>query len=407
VVVEPAAGAAVAVPAGGAPLAATEPPGPFHELLDALTGGEVRLDLRLRAEIVEEDELDTSQAYTSRLRLGYGSAPWHGLSVYAEMEDIRSADEDLYNAAGLNGEPDKAVVADPEDTELNQFYAKYHHDYFGLIAGRQRITLDDRRFVGNVGWRQNEQTYDAYTVTSEWIEDLALFYSYLDDVNRIFGPDARRDFESNSHLLHASYAGLPAGLGRLTAFGYFLDFPNADASSSSTGGLRVEGSRPLGEDFSLGHILSYAYQADAADNADDYGVHYYFIEGSLSKKGLGALGAGYEVLGSDDGEAAFQTPLATGHRFNGWADVFLTTPDDGLEDLYVFASATLFWKIRTDVYYHWFFSDEGSSDFGNEIDAVASKAITKNLSVLAKLAVFDGDGLPDVQKYWLQTELTF
>ena len=46
---------------------------------------------------------------------------------------------------------------------------------------------------------------------------------------------------------------------------------------------------------------------------------------------------GYELLGSDDGKVAFNTPLATKHKFNGWADKFLGTPKEGLEDVYLTA----------------------------------------------------------------------
>ncbi len=60
---------------------------------------------------------------------------------------------------------------------------------------------------------------------------------------------------------------------------------------------------------------------------------------ALAVKGIGTLGVGYELLGSDDGVAAFQTPLATLHKFNGFADQFLVTPAGGLQDIYFYAKA--------------------------------------------------------------------
>ena len=57
--------------------------------------------------------------------------------------------------------------------------------------------------------------------------------------------------------------------------------------------------------------------------------------GSLS---FGPLGfkAGYEVLeGAPTGGLAFVTPLATLHKFQGWADKFLATPASGIEDAYI------------------------------------------------------------------------
>ena len=381
-------------------------PGLFDPVLDAFLDGDVTFNLRGRVEIVEQDDTDTSQAYTERLRLGYGTKPLHGLSFYLDFEDVRSVDDDLYNAAGLNGEPDKAVVADPEDTELNQFLARYEGKFFGAAAGRQRMILDDHRFVGNVGWRQNEQTLDAYTVTSDWIPDTSILYSYVDDVNRIFGPDARRDFRSDSHLVNVAYQGLPGV--KLTAFGYFLDFGNSDPNSSDSFGLRAAGSQSLPSDLSLGYIASYAHQVDAGGNANDYEADYYLVEATVSKKGVGKVGVGYEVLGSDDGDFAFQTPLSTLHKFNGWADLFLVTPNDGLEDLYFLAGADLPLGIKSLAVYHMFFSEDRSRDIGGEFDALLSKALNENLTVLGKLAVFHSESaLPKTQRYWFQVELKF
>ena len=386
------------------PVAAEE--APPKTLQEAITGGKVDFDLRLRGEFVEQDGFESSQAYTERIRLGYGSIPYHGLSFYLDMEDIRTADDDRYNAAGLNANPDKAVIADPKDTELNQAYAKYAHQGLELIGGRQRIILDDHRFVGNVGWRQNEQTYDAATVKYTYEKDFSFFYSHLWDINRIFGPDADRDFKSDSHLVNISYGGLD--LGKLTAFAYFLDFDNSAANSSDTYGFRFAGENSLCEELALGHVLSYATQSDAGDNPTDYDADYYLLEGSVSCKDSGRVGGGYEVLSSDNDMAAFRTPLATLHGMNGWADAFLVTPAGGLEDAYVFAAAQLPAQIKAKIYYHWFLAEESGGDYGEEIDIVLVKELAENLTVLAKFADFDGNAaFTDRTKFWLQTELKF
>ena len=181
-------------------------------LADAVFGGEAHLNLRLRAEIVDATSLEGAQAYTERLRAGYGSKPFNGFSFYFDFEDIRSADDDLYNASGIHGDPAKAVIADPEATELNQGYLKYQDpdQRVTLIGGRQRITLDDHRFVGDVGWRQNEQTFDAATVIANLPGGMTGQYSYLWDINRVFGQGfvdgnpAISDFRSDSHLFNLS-----------------------------------------------------------------------------------------------------------------------------------------------------------------------------------------------------------
>ena len=382
-----------------------EEPSAFETLWETFAGGKFTLDIRARAEIVDQTNLDTAQAYTARTRFGYGTKALYGFSFYFDFEDIRSANDDLYNAAGLNGQPRKAVVADPEDTELNQLFGRYSSEYVTATAGRQRLILDDHRFVGNVGWRQNEQTFDAYTLASGWILKTPLLYSYVDDVNRIFGPDARRDFESDSHVVNLSFDLLP--LGKLTTFGYFLDFPNSPANSSHTYGARLGAKHTRGREY-ITYAASYAYQVDAGPNPTDYAAGYYFVEGAYGTEDIGDVGVGYEVLGSDDGRFAFRTPLATGHKFNGWADSFLVTPANGLEDVYFFVNAYLPAGIEGRLVHHLFFSHRRNREFGGEFDALLSKAFNEHVSVLGKLAIFEGEaGFPDVQKYWMQVQVTF
>jgi len=119
---------------------------------------------------------------------------------------------------------------------------------------------------------------------------------------------------------------------------------------------------------------------------------------------------GYELLGSDDGKVAFNTPLATKHKFNGWADKFLGTPKEGLEDVYLTAKGKVS-GVKWAATYHDFSSDEGSIDFGNEIDLVATYQINKNYGVLVKAANYsEGDsGIAptDTNKLWVQMTAKF
>src|SRR5690606_12592617 len=82
--------------------------------------------------------------------------------------------------------------------------------------------------------------------------------------------------------------------------------------------------------------LSVLYSAEyALQKADNFDASYLALEGGVLVQGV-TLALGYESLGSDDGAYGFQTPLATKHAFNGWADKFLiSTPVDGLTDTYV------------------------------------------------------------------------
>jgi hypothetical protein len=82
-----------------------------------------------------------------------------------------------------------------------------------------------------------------------------------------------------------------------------------------------------------------AHQTNYANNPLSISLNYWLGEGSVTYKGLTGL-IGYEVL-EGNGTIGFATPLATLHAFNGWADMFLTTPANGLKDFYLKAAYVL------------------------------------------------------------------
>jgi hypothetical protein len=362
------------------------------------------LEVRGRYEFADQAGRNESNAYTVRTRLGLETANVNGFKALVEMEDVRSlgstSDYNPYPQAG------RTVIADPKGTELNRLQLSYKSDGTQVILGRQRIILDGARFVGNVGWRQNEQTYDALTFKDNTLGDWAFFYSYIDTVQRIFGDDApapaQQEFKSDSHLINFGFSGIPQV--KVTAYGYLLDLENAVANSSRTFGLSAQGSQKLNEDINLKYTAEYARQDDYANNPNSYQSDY--IQGSVTAVwDAFDLGVAYELLGSDNGQG-FKTPLATLHKFNGWADTFLGTPGAGLEDI----SVTLGFKLPSTTsvkfIYHTFESDIGGLDYGEEWDAVISHSFDKNWSVLAKYAHYSGGsaGFADNKKFWIQIE---
>lgn len=375
-----------------------------------ITSGKVNFNARLRYEYAEQDGFaKDSNAVTIRSRLGYTTGDLYGFKGMLEFEDVTAIGRDNYNQAGLNGQGNRPVVADPEGTEVNQAWLSFSKWDTAAKLGRQRFILDNARFVGNVGWRQNEQTFDSFTINNKSVENLSLTYAYIANVNRIFGDDhAAGDWASDSHVLNVSYDGFN-GYAKLTAYGYFLDFESdAPAASSNTIGGSVTGGVPIGDsDVKINYRAEFAYQEDTGDNPVDYSANYYHLAVDSGYK-MFNFGAGYEVLGSDDGTIGFATPLATGHAFNGWADVFLGTPADGLEDIYAFVGANLPGGVPVKVFYHKFDANDGSNDYGQEIDVVASKKFGKNWSVLAKYAYYDEeDVFAGRSKFWLQGEFNF
>ena len=77
-----------------------------------------------------------------------------------------------------------------------------------VAVGRQRIILGDARFIGNLGWRQHEQTFDAVSITDAPLPDTVLTYAYVAGVNRVFGPHSPVGrFTGDTHFFNAVYSG--------------------------------------------------------------------------------------------------------------------------------------------------------------------------------------------------------
>ena len=317
--------------------------------------------------------------------------------------------EDDYNPYPQAG---KTVIADPENAELNQAYLEWSNEDNTIIAGRQRINFDNQRFVGAVGWRQNEQTYDAIALVSNAIENMGLTYAWVDQVNRIFGNDAGGAWErlhTNAHVFNLSFDGWD--FGKISLYDYYLDVENASGASSNTFGGSISINKAIGADgdYNLALYGEVAEQSDAADNPTLFDATYYHLSATVSRAGK-SIGLGYEVLGSDDGMASFQTPLATLHKFNGFADKFLTTPADGLEDLYIVAKGKYFDKVTLAAFYHDFKSVEGGTDLGDEWDFVAAYKYDENWSALAKYADYNQGEDPtytDTQRFSIQIDYKY
>ncbi len=372
---------------------------------DALAGGKFTADVRYRHETVRQaNALRDARASTLRARGGYETGAWHGFSAMLEAEAVAAVGDDRYNST-VNGKTGHSIVADPAGAEINQAWLRYS----GLPGtrvtyGRQRLALDNQRFIGAVGWRQNEQTFDALWAVNESLPNTRLSAGYVYNVNRVFGEKSPvGNFKSASPILNASYRGFAAG--ELSAYGYLLDLPNAAASSTRSWGLRFKGATELRKDLKALYTAEVAKQHDWRDNPRDYGVKYYFLEGGLALKALD-LKLGHEVLGSD-GTNAFQTPLATLHAFNGWADVFLATPATGLRDTHIKLGGTVA-GVRLDAIHHRFRADRGGARYGEEWDFQAVMPFRKHYAAGIKYAAYNARSFSvDTDKLWLWVEGKF
>lgn len=362
------------------------------DIVETLKEGDVIADFRLRYETNDtEGGADAATALTLRSRLGYETPSMAGVKVMAELEDVRAVIDEY-----APEDTDYDTVADPANTEINRFQLSYAKDNFAAVIGRQRIILDNARFIGNVGWRQNEQTYDA-ALFSYKTDDVTLAYAYIDQVNGILFNDT----DVTAHALNAAFTGLSAG--KLVTYAYLAEMDDVDYTLN-TYGASFAGKTAAGD-------TTITYRAELATQTQDNGgvendAMYYALEAGAVISGV-TLAVGNETLGSDDGAFGFSTPFATKHAFNGWADKFLGTPADGLSDTYVKAVGVVS-GVKLLGVYHTYSAVEGSDDKGSEINLLAAKKIDKNFSVGLKYAGYTaGDSGADTDKLWAWAEAKF
>lgn len=419
---------------------------------EALSSGKAFVNERLRYEHVDDEAFeDKAEAMTIRSRVGYETAPFAGFTALIEFEDVHAlGGMDQYQtppppAPSALGD---AVIADPEVTELNRAQLRYRGvSRLDLILGRQRIIYDNQRFVGNVGFRQDEQVFDAFTAVYTGIPDFTLSYAYID---RVYGITDVFDADTSDNLFNIAYNGFT--IGKISAYAYNLK-SEEDLLTQNTllnPGLRFKSMETYGARFDGGYMLPTTmplrllYRAEYAEqkterlqNVDttfetdyalaEFGVAWTFGGGAYALIPV----IGNEILGADDSNRvgntntrlyAFQTPYATKHAFNGWVDQFLVTPDQGLNDKYVSIALDLnAWATKILFQYHEYESDVESLPLGKKLDMGEEsgvqiiKTLGPNWTIGAKYGDYKqpsaefttGNSRRNADKAWIWAELNF
>ena len=381
--------------------------------LNILSDVELKGEIRPRYENADvvDNGVDAGSALTARTTLSLTAKLFEveGLSSTIGIQTVNNFGYADYAPAST----DYDVIADPQQAMLSEATIDYKAGNTALHAGRSHINLDNQRFIGTVGWRQSERSYDTLYVANSDVENLDLLAAY---VYGCAGVGSTTTTDTASALLHAKYKLMDAVT--LTGYGYLL------ASKSDTYGVALTGNIDAGA--KLNYRLEYAMQADPSLEYEEANVKAdaNYINADLGANISGILlGINYEALSGTngtDGKTAFATPLGTNHKFNGWADQFLKTPSGGLQDANVRIGykAKGFGKLLG--VYHMFTSAEDmgtttgvGTDLGSEFDAVYVNSIpgVTGLKGLFKAAFYQkGDIINyqnDVTKFWAQLDYKF
>jgi hypothetical protein len=382
-----------------------------NSFAEALAQGVPYLDVRYRYESVDQDGFTkNANAHTVRTKVGYKTGMYENFSGTIEFENISGIGHENYNS-GVNSHTNSPAVTDPEGNNINLFSLTYQ----GLpdtqtTLGRQFINLNNQRFVGSVGWRQDDQTFDALTITNKSIPDTTLYYGYANQVNRITGSNSTTGaWEGNMHFLSGQYDAKEYG--QFTVYDYLTNLNDSPASSLAILGGRYDLKTSLQEGLDGLLALEYANEKDHGPNTGNFNLDYFLAEPGVAWKGITAK-LGYESL-EGNGITAFQTPLATLHAFNGWADKFTTTPVNGLKDQYVSVGYKLpttdVWNgTNFQVTYHVYDAENGGANYGSEWNASVSQTFYKHYTAMIKYADYNADTFAtDTQKLWASLQVKF
>ncbi len=368
-------------------------------LKQAMTEGTPSAELRLGYEYSStNDTTSPANAANVRLRLGYHSASYFDTGVFLQFHGMININENFRFPGG--GKSRRDVIADPDGERLHQGYVEYNGwSTTRLRLGRQEIILDDSRLIGNIGWRQNGQSFDGVSLVNNSISDTTITIGFVNRVNTIFLTHVDLD-----HLILFNFEYLNQNRHRLAIYSYLLDTEQqtAAARDSVTYGIRSSGTF---SDF-VDYDLTYATQNDYRDGKNRNGdLFNVYIGGHFD---LLSLGIGYSrISGQKGSDRPFDTLFSTAHKFNGWADQFAGTNGGsltgGLEDLYFQVSKEIL-GTKFLIRYHIFDTvertiigadsatdkdDNHSGRYGDEIDFEVLRKLTDYLTVRIKYSYYN------------------
>jgi len=412
---------------------AEEEPIAEYTFLDSIKDGKPMTNFRLRYESVDQEafqpapnaskKLDDTHAFTLRSLIGWQTAPYKNFSIGAQLTDVHEFNHNFNDRRENLSEPGKANYAnivDPSFTDVNQLYV----DWTGIKntkfrLGRQQLNLDNVRFIGDIGFRQNMQVFDGVSVLNKSITDTEIFAAHFDQVRQI-NTELR---QGNIEIVNAKYRISPSE--SITGYGYFVDVANLSQNngsplaastaaqggnglgasqdlvktaktdaSSKTFGVRLDGAHVIDPTWKVLYTAEYAKQDDYAGGNALIDA-YYFKLGGGAMYNAWSVRIDHEKLSSNNGKYAFQTPLGTNHLFQGWADHFLVTPRQGIEDTFVTVSGSIE-KAKLYAEYHVFKSDEKyqsigklGDKYGTEFDVSVLYPFTDKISGKVEYAKFN------------------
>lgn len=358
-----------------------------------------------RVRYVHIDNVKNDGKAASLLLRGELDSQWHKhWSSLLQIDYIESYYKNEHSDGKRNN--GKPLVADVPGSEINQLFLKYERDDWILKLGRQLLEVEDQRFIGSNSFWQNDQTFDSILSKKNILENSSLTYTYTNKVHRIWGDNNAVSSSLSSPDMYGNQTEIrdvnTAWLGEHTLDSHFiqgnlneLDYSkfvvyyyqhknkSHKSESNTTYGLNHSFTYKSGR-LGLKSKLEFAQQHQPEAPYD--GLLPYYLFDLNSAYNAQQLGVRIEALGTKGG-TSFIFPLSSLHGFQGWADKFSVTPENGLIDSslrFKFRKAP--WRL--EVRYHWFTEYRNNTELGEELNLDIVFKPKRKHKILLRIADF-------------------
>lgn len=383
--------------------------GQVAEAATVEVGGSIRPRVEFVDTKVTPQTAGSSKNYTTmQTRVNVKATVDESVSAFIQIQDVRTWGGETastkppsitHTGTSTSGNVDfhqaYLVIKDIVDSGIN------------LKIGRQEMVFDEARLIGNIGWIQQAQSFDAIRADARR-GDIGLtgFYAQTvsTDTHATLASTLDTTTGPESEFFGARGTYHLKGKDRITAYYYGAFDPNAVTDLGAAGAL-VQEIHTVGL-YAAATFNGVRFRIDGAYQFGDV-TETRDIDANMLTVSVGtnldiAKGARIEVwadyLSGDDGTNAltrknFTTPYATNHKFYGHVDKFLQNPTTGLVDFVV-----KFWvkptaKLKLVAHAHKFTADETSAtltdkNLGSEVDLQLHYVLAKNTKLVLGLSQY-------------------
>ena len=328
-----------------------------------------------------------------RTRFSANMRPKDNLSAFIQIQDSR-----VYGS-----EP--STLGSTANVDLHQAYFSYAHgNRLQVTIGRMEINWGDQRLIGAVGWSNVGRSLDAITGGLKFSDkaSMTVLAAKLEEASLpaaaatpalALNPSDKADQELIAARLILDLKDY------FKTMPYFISMRDHTVSNAADLlNLYTFGT------YVFGQAANWTYKAEVAYQYGDnsgFDISAYMLTGAVQytwreSKWKPVLGVGIDYLsgGTDplidpakDKIKAFNTLLATNHKFYGAMDYFISIPAHthglGLQDLHAGMTIAPSSRIQLGLDVHHFSSaakSGGKDAFGDEIDLSANYVLNENYS---------------------------